>query len=404
MAEEHVYTVTELNRAARDVLESGFGGVWVKGELSEVSYAPSGHLYVTLKDEGAELSAVRFRSRSPVLQALEVGMVVLAFGKLTVYEPRGRYQFVATLLQPVGAGALQAAFERLKRKLSEEGLFDASLKRPLPAFPRRIGVVTSPSGAALRDIVSVLQRRWPIVEILLFPSSVQGDAAPQDLIAALDRAARFSAAEGPIDLIILGRGGGSAEDLAAFNDEQLARAVRAHPVPIVSAVGHEIDFAITDFVADLRAPTPTAAAELVTPDAVEIVRSLDGAVTRMARSIRSGWERRERGLRTALRASLFRVPKRLLDTFGQRLDTQVSDLYRRTRDATSRRSERLRRLNDVLRLSDPRLPLQRGYSLTSIEGTSAPLKDVGDVTSGQRVVTRLARGGFTSRIEEVNDE
>jgi len=325
MAEEHVYTVTELNQAARDLLESGFGGVWVKGELSEVTYAPSGHLYATLKDENAELSAVRFRSRSPILRNLEIGTVVLAFGKLTVYEPRGRYQFVATLLQPVGAGALQAAFEILKRKLSEEGLFDASLKRSLPAYPSLIGVVTSPSGAALHDIVSVLRRRWPAAEILLFPSSVQGEVAPAELMAALDQAARYSQTQRPIDLIILGRGGGSAEDLAAFNDEQLARAVRAHPVPIVSAVGHEIDFAITDFVADLRAPTPTAAAELVTPDASEIRRVVDGTVARMARAVQNRWSERNQQLRSALRASLLRVPRRMIDTFEQSLDTRVSE-------------------------------------------------------------------------------
>jgi exodeoxyribonuclease VII large subunit len=404
MAEEHVYTVTELNQSARDLLESGFGGVWVKGELSEVTYAPSGHLYVTLKDENAELSAVRFRSRSPILRNLEIGTVVLAFGKLTVYEPRGRYQFVATLLQPVGAGARQAAFEFLKRKLSEEGLFDASLKRSLPAYPSLIGVVTSPSGAALHDIASVLRRRWPAAEILLFPSSVQGEAAPADLMAALDQAARYSQTQRPIDLIILGRGGGSAEDLAAFNDEQLARAVRAHPVPIVSAVGHEIDFAITDFVADLRAPTPTAAAELVTPDASEIRRVVDGTVARMARAVQNRWSERNQQLRSALRASLLRVPRRMIDTFEQSLDTRVSEILRGARDAMLRDSNRLRRLSDVLRLSDPRLPLARGYSITSIEGESMPLRNASAVKKGGRIVTQLAHGRLTSSIEEVVKE
>ena len=174
MPEERVYTVSELNRTAREIVEGGLGGVWVKGEVSEITHATSGHLYFTLKDESAEVSAVRFRSRSPILSAIEPGTVVLAFGKVTIYEPRGRYQFVATLVQPVGVGLLQAAFERLKQKLYAEGLFDPEHKRPIPAFPVRIGVVTSPTGAALQDIVSVLSRRWPIALLLLFPSSVQG--------------------------------------------------------------------------------------------------------------------------------------------------------------------------------------------------------------------------------------
>ncbi|MDD5647258.1 MAG: exodeoxyribonuclease VII large subunit, partial [Candidatus Bipolaricaulis sp.] len=229
MAEEHVYTVSELNRTAREIIEEGLGGVWVKGEVSELTHASSGHIYFTLKDAASEVSAVRFRSRSPVLSSIEPGMVVLAFGTVTIYEPRGRYQFVATLVQPVGAGILQAAFERLKQKLSAEGLFAPQHKRALPTFPVRIGVITSPTGAALHDIVAVLSRRWPLAELLLFPSAVQGEAAAEELAAALDRAARFSQTQNPLDFILLGRGGGAAEDLAAFNDEHLARAVYASP-------------------------------------------------------------------------------------------------------------------------------------------------------------------------------
>ena len=197
-------------------------------------------------------------------------MVVLVFGRATVYEPRGRYQFVASLVQPVGTGLLHAAFERLKEKLRLEGLFDPAHKRPLPTFPARIGVVTSPTGAALHDILAVLGRRWPIARVFLFPSSVQGDAAPAELVAALGRAGSFTDDGAPLDLVILGRGGGAAEDLAAFNDERLARAVYASPIPVISAVGHDVDVSITDFVADVRAPTPSAAAELVTPDRAEI--------------------------------------------------------------------------------------------------------------------------------------
>jgi exodeoxyribonuclease VII large subunit len=225
MNEQRVFSVSELNRAARGLLETELGDVWMKGEVVEATRAPSGHLYFTLKDSEAEIDVVRFRGRAPVLATLEPGMVVLVFGHATVYEPRGRYQFVASLVQPVGAGLLHAAFERLKEKLRQEGLFDVSHKRPLPVFPRLIGVVTSPVGAAMHDIAAVLSRRWPLARVVLFPSSVQGDAAPGELVAALEQAGRFSIEGASLDLVILGRGGGAAEDLAAFNDERVARAV-----------------------------------------------------------------------------------------------------------------------------------------------------------------------------------
>jgi exodeoxyribonuclease VII large subunit len=406
MEEQHVYTVSELNRGAREILEAEFGEVWVKGEISEMKRAPSGHLYFTLTDGRSELSAVRFRSRTPsVIDVLiEPGTVALAFGKVTIYEPRGRYQFVASVLQPIGEGALQAAFERLKSKLKEEGLFDPAHKKKLPAFPLRIGVVTSPSGAALRDIVSVLTRRWPLATIYLFPATVQGEQAPEELTAALDRAARFSQYVERLDVLIFGRGGGSAEDLIAFSHENVARAVFACPLPVVSAVGHEIDFAISDFTADLRAPTPSAAAELVTPHRDDVVNTLSSIASRGTRAVIARLQARTATLQASLKSYLFRIPTRKVETSEQRLDQLIGDLSRSAAAAFQRRAERLSHREDVLRLSDPGLPLRRGFSLTFLEGTNVPLRDTSAVTRGSAIETRLAAGRLSSRVEEVMDE
>lgn len=403
---QHIYTVSELNRTARELLEGRFAEIWVKGEISELKRAPSGHLYFTLRDEAGELSAVRFRSRSALLvdPAVEPGTVVLAFGRLTIYEPRGRYQFVATLIQPVTAGALRLAFEQLKEKLEKEGLFSTEHKRPIPAFPERIGVITSPSGAAIRDIVSILERRWPSVEVVLFPSSVQGDAAPGELCAVVDRAARFSRQVAPLDTLIVGRGGGSAEDLAAFNDEALARAIFDCPIPVLSAVGHEVDFSIADFVADRRAPTPSAAAELAVPNRTEVLAWLDTAASRMVRAAGSTLRARRTALRSQLRGYLFRLPQRLLETLGQRLDSAVGGALRGVARVWSARERAARHAAEVLRLSDPHLPLRRGYSLTFAAGSATPLRDARDVSPGDEIETRLAAGRMTSRVEEVNPE
>jgi len=404
--EHHVYSITELNRAARSRLESEFGDVWVKGEISELKRAASGHIYFTLKDEECELSAVRFRSRTSVLSAVavEAGMTALAFGRLTVYEPRGRYQFVASLIQPVGAGALQMAFERLKAKLQQEGLFDADRKRPLPRFPARIGLVTSPIGAAIRDIVSVLERRWPLAEVLLFPSAVQGDRALDELPDAVERAVRFSESVRPLDLLIVGRGGGSAEDLAAFNGERLARTIADCPIPVVAAVGHEIDFSICDFVADHRAATPTAAAEVASPDRIEIAAGLAASVAAMDRRLRALHEALSTELRVRGSTLVDRSPARSIETLAQRLDHQLSSLPRAAARILRDRASTAAHLEEVLRLSDPRLPLERGYSLTYVEGSDRPLRDASSVAAGQRLETHVARGRVRSVVEEVDSE
>ena len=406
MQPQHVFTVSELNAEARTSLEQTFSAIWVRGEVSGLTRAPSGHLYFTLKDEDSEISAVRFRSRTsrfaPV--AIDPGTLVLAQGTLTVYEPRGRYQFVVSILQPLGEGALQRAFEALKRKLSTEGLFDPDAKSALPVMPRAIGLITSPSGAAMRDVRSVLERRWPRVAVYLFPSSVQGAAAPTELRAALDRAVRFSATTHPLDLIILTRGGGSAEDLAAFNDEALARAVFACPVPVISAVGHEIDFSISDFVADRRAPTPSAAAEVAVPDRSDVLIAVESLVHRMHRQARIHWRSRVDAFRLRADACLMRSPQRRFETYEQRLDLGLGSVLRSISTVWRRRRDAAYYATEVLRLSDPSLPLGRGYSLTYRPGDPRPLRGIADLQEGETIETKLADGRVISRIEEVSKD
>ncbi|MGH7164909.1 MAG: exodeoxyribonuclease VII large subunit [Nitrospiraceae bacterium] len=280
---QRILTVSELTLLIRDRLEQSFPDIWVEGEVSNLRTPSSGHLYVTLKDRSSQIRAVLFKTGVQRLRfALREGLQVIVRGQLTVYEPRGEYQVVLDYLEPKGIGALQLAFDQLKEKLAGEGLFDPARKRPLPFLPRRVGVVTSLSGAAIRDILTVLERRCPILSVLIYPVPVQGEnAAP--LIA---EAIRALGASGEVDVMIVGRGGGSPEDLWCFNDEAVVRAVAASPVPIVSAVGHEIDFTLVDFAADHRAPTPSAAAEAVAPVLEDLARSLGDLGIRRERAAR----------------------------------------------------------------------------------------------------------------------
>ena len=403
MEPRHVFTVSELNAAARGVLEQEFGTIWVQGEVSGLTRAPSGHLYFTLKDEDSELSAVRFRSRTSLLAPvnIEPGTEVLASGSLTVYEPRGRYQFIVSILQPIGAGAIQRSFELMKRKLQDEGLFDPEAKSALPAVPSSIGVISSPKGAALRDVHSVLERRWPHVRVFLFPSTVQGEAAPEELRKALDLAIRFSRSTQSLDLLILTRGGGSAEDLVAFNNEALARDLYACPLPVISAVGHEIDFSISDFVADCRAPTPSAAAELAVPDQIEVLGGILSTLRREQRQIRSLWRACFDEFRLRADACLLRSPQRQFETYEQRLDLGLGATLRSISTRWKAQQESSRHWSEILRLSDPKLPLQRGYSLTYRRGEIRPLRNLEGLQVGEPIETQLADGRLVSNIKEV---
>src|SRR5436309_9016320 len=293
-----VLTVSELTRSIRGTLETKFGAVWVQGEISNYKLHPSGHQYFTLKDQRAQIGCVIWRdTMAPLRQPLADGAQVQVYGTVTVYEIRGQYQLTVQILQPRGVGLLQARFEALRRKLQSEGLFATERKRPLPKFPQRIGIVTSPSGAAIRDMLNVLRRRAPWLQILINPVRVQGKGAAQEIAVAIRELASPSENFAPVDLIVLTRGGGSMEDLWEFNEEIVARTIADLTVPVVSAIGHEIDFTIADFVADLRAPTPSAAAELIVPDVVDLQRRVTDLAGCVQKCLRTFVEHQETRLR-----------------------------------------------------------------------------------------------------------
>ncbi|MEE4298766.1 MAG: exodeoxyribonuclease VII large subunit [Pseudomonadales bacterium] len=365
-ATRRVLTPSLLNAEAQVVLEENFGVVWIEGELSNFSRPASGHWYFTLKDRNAQVRCAMFRGRNGRVRFTpEAGMHVLLRARVSLYVGRGEFQLVVDSMEPAGEGALRLAFEQLRRRLGEEGLFDAERKRALPALPRRIALVTSPTGAAIRDLLSVLARRWPAAEIVVVATAVQGDAATAEIVRAFERIAR-ACERGPAlapDLVIVGRGGGSMEDLWCFNEEAVARAIAACPVPVVSAVGHETDYTIADFVADLRAPTPSAAAELVTPDAAEWrvrVRNL-GRALRAAQRRRLDAAARE----LAQRRARLRDPAMLIAERTQRVDELALRLERRADEGLARRSERLRALQRRLAAASPERRLQREARLLS---------------------------------------
>ena len=362
-------TVTELTRRIKSVLERGFAEVWVQGEISNSKIHTSGHFYFTLKDEGSQLSAVMWRSRvGQLLFRPSDGMKVLVRGNITVYEPRGNYQIDCLQIQPLGVGALQLAFDRLKEKLKAEGLFDESHKRPLPKYPSTIAVVTSPTGAAIHDILTVLQRRFPALEVIVAPVKVQGIGAAEEIAEAIRDLNNLPG----IDLMIVGRGGGSLEDLWAFNEETVARAIYASAIPVVSAVGHEVDFSISDFVADLRAPTPSAAAELVVRERgeiIDILRSFSYTVgTAIAARINTGKEQ----VQSLLKSYSLNRP---LDLVRERSQT-VDDLERRLRGGILRAMEALRHRAESLGKRaaslDPELILKRGFAIIYRGGKIVP--------------------------------
>ena len=415
-----VFTVSELTRSIRGTLETKFRAVWVQGEISNYKLHPSGHQYFTLKDARAQIACVIFRNTVPPLrQPLADGAQVQVYGQVSVFEARGQYQLSVQILQPRGLGLLQAKFEALKRKLEAEGLFAAERKRPLPKFPRRIGIVTSPSGAAIRDMLNVLRRRAPWLQILISPVRVQGTGAAQEIAVAIRELAMPNENWQPLDLIVVTRGGGSIEDLWEFNEEIVARAIFNSLVPIVSAVGHEIDFTICDFVADLRAPTPSAAAELIVPDIIDLHRRIDGCARGLARQLLN-WARdaqqrldhaREilqrclahkidsykRGLLHIKAALQARSPARELMTRRNRL----VDLHRRLVASPGQLLEnarhRFRRIEGILRVLGPDATLRRGYSITTNERGKI-IRTVAAVRPKMKIRTRLTDGEFGSDV------
>jgi exodeoxyribonuclease VII large subunit len=436
-----LWTVRELAAAVRTTLEQEYTDVWIEGEISNFRAAESGHLYFTLKDAEAQLRVVMFRSQARLLRFQpENGMAILARGRLTVYEARGEMQLSAEYLEPKGAGALQVAFEQLKAKLAAEGLFDAARKRELPLLPRRIGVVTSPRGAAIQDIIKILRRRHATVGVLIYPAQVQGEAAAAEVAAGVEYFSRSR----DVDVIIVARGGGSLEDLAAFNDEALARAIAASELPVISAVGHETDFTIADFVADLRAPTPSAAAELVVEskhkleeEVAELWRRLDHGMRYrllMARQLLT--ELAQHGAFARMQDALGRRQQRLddlgyrlgtaqrglLETQRRRLDVAAArvrhfDLRRQLtamrRDLAARtaslgaigkrillqRSSRLEQLAARLGELSPLKILDRGYALV-LDASGNLVKDAAQVRAGDEITARLARGALTATVKK----
>jgi exodeoxyribonuclease VII large subunit len=353
-AERRILTVTQLTRLVRGVIEENFAHVWVEGEVSNLSSPASGHLYFTIKDAGAQLRCVMFRASAKALRfRLADGMALVVRGRLTVYDQRGDYQLLVEYLEPKGIGALQLAFVQLKERLAREGLFAEERKRPLPTVPSCIGVVTSPTGAAIHDILTVLERRGVPVSVLLAPVRVQGEGAAREIAQAIGDLNRC----GGVDVIIAGRGGGSLEDLWAFNEEEVARAIVASRVPVVSAVGHEVDYTIADFAADLRAPTPSAAAEIVLRRKVELAAEVAELASSMVRALRRRLH--ENRQQAAGLARSLRDPSLLLGFLGQRLDDLQSRLAAAARSGNDRRRDTLEAQTTRLRLRHPGLELER---------------------------------------------
>lgn len=439
-----IFTVSRLNKEVRVLLERGLGVVWVEGELSNFSQPSSGHWYFSLKDREAQVRCAMFRLKNAVLGFTpRAGQHVIARGRVSLYEPRGEYQLIVDHLEEAGLGALQREFERLKAKLTAEGLFASERKRSLPRFPRRIAVVTSPTGAAIRDVLNILARRFPPAAVLVYPTAVQGAAAVPEIIQALS----LASARMDCDVLILARGGGSLEDLWAFNDERVARAVRACAIPVVSGIGHEVDFTIADFAADARAPTPSGAAELVAPDRVACLEALARMETRMSACMRrelrvvssrfvnvntrlkqahpgmrlvhqaqrlDDLEQRLAGAATAvlhtcrhrlteaLSRLIRRSPEHVARECGRREEVLRARLAHAVEQYLSRLSHRVALAKKGLDMAGPLATLARGFAVvTRADGTL--VKDARSVCPGEEIEARLASGSLRARVTGSKD-
>ena len=418
-----VWTPSELNHDARLRLEAGFGRVWVEGEITNLSRPASGHLYFALKDDRAQLRCALFRNQARALGFRpENGRNVIAAGRISLYEARGDFQMIVDSLESSGEGPLRAAFEALKKKLESEGLFDPDQKQALPSCPYRIGIITSPRGAVIRDVIHVFERRWPLATLRLYPVPVQGEDAPAAIRTALQQANEEAWAE----VLILCRGGGSLEDLHAFNDEQVSRAVFASDLPVVSAVGHETDFSICDFVADLRAPTPTAAAELVTPDRFDLLRRFEAGGRQLNRSMRSRLTalaqtqdqltmrltRQHPGRRLSAHRDLLQGFRRRLDRATraalQHRESAVTQLRNRLQreltQALPKRQSRLAELARTLHAVSPLPTLERGYAVLLDATSGQSLSRRAQFRAGQEIAAQLADGKVFGTVERVTGE
>ena len=390
------YTISQLTGHIRRLIDDdpALGDLWAEGEVSNFSRASSGHCYFTLRDAGSQIGCVMWRSVARRQRYLPTGGdSVLAHGRVGVYEAGGRYQLYVDKIQPAGVGNLYLEFERLKARLEAEGLFAPERKRPLPGFPRCIGVVTSPTAAALRDILNVLGRRYPLASVLLSPTQVQGDAAPPQIVTALDALNERD----DVDVIIVARGGGSLEDLWAFNDERVARAVAASRIPIICGVGHETDFSLADFAADARAPTPSAAAELVAPDRAELRAQTMGQAAALTAALQGAIEERRWRLAEQARALKHLSPAVQLAQSRQRVDDLLSRAEAATRHNLTLHRERVRGLSGRLAGVSPLGTLERGYAIVRRQETGTVVQSVAQVTAGDALSVRVADGEFEAQ-------
>lgn len=434
-------TVSELNHQARHLLETSFMQVWVEGELSGFSRPSSGHWYFSLKDQKCQIRCAMFRGANQRIRTLpREGDQIRIRGKVTLYENRGDFQIIVEHLEPAGLGALQQAFEALKARLQGEGLFDPARKKPIPATPRHIGVVTSPTGAAIHDILTVLKRRCPAIPVTLYPTAVQGEAATADIVRAIDRAQQHGLA----DVLIIGRGGGSLEDLWCFNEEAVARAIAACPIPTVSAVGHEVDVTIADFVADLRAPTPSAAAEKISPDQQDWLRRLaeqqgrlgqsarrllqrldnqlghlsarlrdprrellekaqrmDELELRLNKTIRDRLDQRKQKTDYLLQRMSAQSPHRTLKTAREQTQRLEERLTLATRHQLRQKDERLQHIAQTLHVVSPLATLGRGYAIVK-DDNDRIVRKAGDLETGSQITARLGHGSVAARVTEIN--
>jgi exodeoxyribonuclease VII large subunit len=392
-------SVWELTAQVKDLVEAAFPAVWVMGEISNYSRPQSGHVYLTLKDDRAQLKAAMWRPvASRVRFEMQDGLEVICQGRLEVYAPRGTYQLIIEQIEPKGMGALDLALRQLREKLAREGLFDPARKRPLPSFVRQIAVVTSPTGAAIRDFLQVLGRRWRGADVLIAPVRVQGEGAAEEIAAAIRMLNQLSQ---PIDCLVVTRGGGSLEDLWSFNEEVVVRAIAASRIPVISAVGHEIDVTLSDLAADVRALTPSEAAELVAPAAEDIISELKQIQKRMSTALRTRAMTARSRLDSIQRHRIFRRPfQHVYD-----LARQVDDFSGRTNRAIRHRMQISRQRTETLagRLESlsPLAVLARGYSITERVSDGRIVRDASELSNGEQIATRFAKGKATSRVEKV---
>lgn len=400
MTNEHdqdkVYSVTQLTRELKGVLEGEFASIWVEGEISNFLHHSSGHRYFTLKDADAQLKAVIWKfSAQGLTLALKDGLKVRAFGDITLYEKGGNYQLRVIKIVLKGIGSLEEQFQKLKTKLAGEGLFELERKRPIPQYPRTIGIITSPTGAVVRDIINICRRRAPMVRLVLRPTKVQGEGAAADIAAAIKEFNDW----GEVDTLIVGRGGGSLEDLWAFNEEVVARAIFDSRVPVISAVGHETDFTIADFVADLRAATPSAAAELATYDSAALVQFIMNGNDRLRRSLRRIVDLRRERLGRLAGSRILSRPAVIIEPFSQRLDDSATRLQSAIEKCVFRNSARLDTMHHKLEALSPDNVLKRGYAVVRKSVQRTIVKQAAELATGDRVEISFADGSRDATIE-----